>query len=314
MIKKLSNQELHSRLKTLIASERKTLNLILEHINEVDLRKLYLEMAYSSLYEYLIKECGYSGSAAMRRISAARLLREVPSVKQKIESGDLNLSQVSELSRAIREKERTGEMVSLLKKAEVVESISGKTTERTQKEISQKLDLELKVPEKTQIQKDESVHLSLTLSKEQYEKLLRCKNLGAQKLLKKKDLTLASVIELISDRYLEKKEGQKTNPPPKRFRKESKKKRLNSTQEMRINKTLTPKTRRLILQKDKSCQYRDPATGKTCHGAFHLEVDHKKPRWAGGNHAIENLQVLCRNHNQYKYRKEANLKALPLRP
>ncbi|MGZ3770765.1 MAG: hypothetical protein ACXVCR_11575 [Bdellovibrio sp.] len=60
-LSKISDSDLEFQLKNLVAKERKLLHVILEHIREVDFRKIYLERAYSSLYEYLVKELGYSG-------------------------------------------------------------------------------------------------------------------------------------------------------------------------------------------------------------------------------------------------------------
>lgn len=179
----LSDQELDLNLKRLVVSERKILNLVLQHILEVENRKMFLEKAYSSMYEYLIKELGYSGSSAMRRLSAARLLKEVPEVGEKIKDGDINLSQITELSRAIKEKEKTGSKVSTLQKQDLVTAISGKSTAESQKQIARELDIDLKPPEKTFVQKDDSVHLQLTLSKEQYEKILKCRDFASNKLL-----------------------------------------------------------------------------------------------------------------------------------
>ena len=132
---KLNDQELELRLKDLATKERKILHVILEHIKEFETRKLYLARAYSSVFEYLVKELGYSNSAAMRRLEAARLLRDVPIVAEKIKEGSINLSQIGELSRALKEKEKfTGDKVSREVQAELVCSISGKTTKETQKE------------------------------------------------------------------------------------------------------------------------------------------------------------------------------------
>ncbi|KYG65765.1 hypothetical protein AZI86_01425 [Bdellovibrio bacteriovorus] len=295
MIKKLSDSELEANLKILVAHERRTLHSILEHINEIDVRKLYLEKAYSSLYDYLIQECSYSGSAAMRRISAARLMKAVPEVGAQIESGHLNLSQVSELSRAIKEKEKTGAVVSNIQKADIARAISQKNIGQTQREISRSLDLELKAPEKTFVQKDESVHLQITLSKEQYQQLLECRDEAASILLSENgDVSLASVIGLLTSSFLHEK-----------------KKTVSTTETSpRENKTLTPKTRRNILKKNPCCQFKDPVTGKICGSTFNLEIDHRRSQWAGGNHHVDNLQVLCRAHNNHKYRKESMVRLL----
>ncbi|MBO9666019.1 MAG: hypothetical protein J7501_04340 [Bdellovibrio sp.] len=199
----LSNDELELRLKDLVTKERKLLHVILEHLKEIDSRKIHLDRAYPSLYEYLIKECGYSASAAIRRIEAARLLKDVPTMSDRIREGTLNLSQIGELSRAIKEKERTtGQKISILQKNELVSVIAGKTTQETQRELCMALDIELKEPEKQKFQKDESVHLSLTLSQQQYQILMKCKDLGAHLL---PDPSLASLIEILATKFINSK-------------------------------------------------------------------------------------------------------------
>lgn len=297
MISKLSNRELEASLKQLVGGERKILYSILQHINEVESRRLYLEKAYSSLYEYLVKECHYSGSAAMRRISAARLLKEVPEISHKIQSGALNLSQIGELTRAVKQKENSGIAVSSLRKVEILDTISGKTTEQTQKEISTRLHLEFRKPETKFIQKDDSVSLSITLSQAQYRKLLDCKNSASHQLLSSKngEVSLAAVLEFLMDQHLKIEKG------PARAKKDIDGK-LNTK-----NKTLTEKLRREVLKRDQCCQFKDKSSGKVCGSKFSLEVDHKHPQWAQGNHSAANLQVLCRAHNNFKYRQEANL-------
>jgi hypothetical protein len=184
-LSRLNNFELEASLKDLVSKERKLLHVILEHIKEVDTRKLYLERAYSSLYEYLIKELNYSGSAAMRRIEAARLLKEVPLIREKIQDGSLSLSQIGELSRAIKEKEKlSGEKISAFQKAELVAVISGKTTQETQRDLAQVLNIEVKVHETKNVQQDGSVRCGITLSKELDEKLQRCKERGSHQIHK----------------------------------------------------------------------------------------------------------------------------------
>lgn len=301
MIAKLSNTELNANLKRLVSSERKILHLILEHINEVDSRKLYLEMAYSSLYEYLTKECQYSGSAAMRRISAAHLIREVPVIAEKIQTGTINLSQIGELARAIKEKEKSGVSVSASQKNKLVAMISGKTTSETQKEISVGLDLEIKVPEKQFVQKDNSVRVELTLTQEQYQRLMKCRDIAAPILFSEGGGTsIAEVVGLLTDFYLKSKKRDGVS--------EDLTEMIAKPMSESANKTLTPKTRREIFQRDKCCQYKDPSTGRLCGSTFDLEIDHVKPRWASGDHSSANLQVLCRAHNNFKYQRQANLR------
>ncbi len=59
-LSKLRNHELHIALQARVAEERKLLHQILLLIIEIDQRKLYLPMACSSLFAYLVTLIGYS--------------------------------------------------------------------------------------------------------------------------------------------------------------------------------------------------------------------------------------------------------------
>lgn len=48
---------------------------------------------------------------------------------------------------------------------------------------------------------------------------------------------------------------------------------------------------------DGSCAYKDPITGRVCGSRFQVEIDHKVPKALGGSDELENLRVLCRQHN-----------------
>ena len=101
---KLNDDQLENSLRFYIQKERHILHIILEHIKEVSRRELHLKK-YSSLVDYLVKEFGYSETAARARMSAAKLLHEVPTLAEKIQDGSMNLTKIAELSRAVKEKE-----------------------------------------------------------------------------------------------------------------------------------------------------------------------------------------------------------------
>lgn len=105
-LRALKGPELHQQLQQLVCKERKITNLILEHLNEVASRGLYLEMAYSSMFDYAVRGLGYSESAALRRLRAAKLMKVIPAIGQKLESGKLSLSQLEKVARAFQGNER----------------------------------------------------------------------------------------------------------------------------------------------------------------------------------------------------------------
>ena len=82
ILKTLTDDVLEARLKKLVRTERKITHLVLQYIGEVDRRKRYLQRAYPSLFEFLVKQHGYSAAAAMRRIEGARLLIQIPEVSE----------------------------------------------------------------------------------------------------------------------------------------------------------------------------------------------------------------------------------------
>jgi hypothetical protein len=275
-LQKLSNDELAENLKSLISKEREILSEILEHILEIDRRKFYLKMAYSSLFDYLTKHLGYSAGSAQRRIDAARLMKDVPELSEKLESGSLNLSQVSLVQKAIRQKK-----VQISHKLEILEVLENKSFFESQSIVSKAFDLEIKEKTKITNQKDESVRLEITLSKEQWEKLQHMKSL-----LPNGSGEWSEVLEYLADKVIEKKTKAKTLPKPSKER---------------VNISM----RKHIRNRDQCCQHKDKTTGRICGTKLNLQIDHIKPLWAGGESTEENLQVLCANHNRYRYRQQA---------
>ena len=93
-IKSLSNSELHTQCCGLIHRERKTTVSFLKYLAEVGIRKLYMEMAYGSLFSYCTQGLRLSEGATYRRLSAARLMFLYPEVEQMLLSGELYLSRM----------------------------------------------------------------------------------------------------------------------------------------------------------------------------------------------------------------------------
>ena len=102
-IKHLTNAELTMKIKSLTSQEQLLNEENIWHITEVDQRKMYLEIAYASLFEYLTVEIGYSAGSAQRRIDAARLVQKLPEVSEEIKSGNLNLGQIAQMKRIERQ-------------------------------------------------------------------------------------------------------------------------------------------------------------------------------------------------------------------
>ena len=105
-LKILSNDQLLLQTKALVQKERQINIQVLQHLQEIENRKLYLERGFPSLFEYAIKELSYSHSAAYRRIKAMRLCRDIPQATSKIKTGSLNLTAASQLQNFFEKKKR----------------------------------------------------------------------------------------------------------------------------------------------------------------------------------------------------------------
>ena len=83
-IRTLKDQELLKQTQKLVSQERILTAEILNHLAEIQRRRLFADLGYSSLFAYCVSELKYSHAQAQRRIEAMRLLVEIPEVKEKI--------------------------------------------------------------------------------------------------------------------------------------------------------------------------------------------------------------------------------------
>ena len=101
-LKHLTDKTLIEDTKILVSKEREVLVKLLHHLKEIDSRKLYSDLGFSSLFAYMTKGLGYSESAAGRRIQATRLLKTHPEIENKIEQGSLNLTNLNQVAFAFK--------------------------------------------------------------------------------------------------------------------------------------------------------------------------------------------------------------------
>src|SRR5688572_1033277 len=91
-VSELSDAELLANTRGLIGRSNQVLAALLAHLGEVEARGLHRQRACSSLYAYCIYELRLSEDEAVRRVSAARLVRRFPELLDAIASGELHLT------------------------------------------------------------------------------------------------------------------------------------------------------------------------------------------------------------------------------
>ncbi len=338
----LSNEILEARLKRLVKTERKITHLVLQCIAEIDRRRVYLQKAYSSLFEFLVQNHGYSPSAAMRRIDGARLLQQIPEVAEKLEDGSVDLSQVALLQRADRElKREMGATIPVEMKRELLAKIENQTQLKTEQMISQALNFELSPKNKTTHHKDESVTLTVTLTREQMQILEQVQAASSHAVPEKNWASLVTYLakKELSRRAAKSKSKSSINVDPNLLRPETSSKAIsqmestdnnsaavfqqktatfmlpylsktgtatvvNSPARKAQRKPISQPLKKRLLSNNQHCAFRDPQTGKTCGSTYFLQVDHIQSVIRGGSNDPDNLQILCGQHNRYKFTQE----------
>jgi hypothetical protein len=100
-LKGISNKALLSGIRRLSETERETVLSSLVHLIEIDRRKLYLPLGFSSLYEFCLGHLGYSEGTAVRRVKLARCIRAFPQSYLLLASGRISMSNLVKISKVI---------------------------------------------------------------------------------------------------------------------------------------------------------------------------------------------------------------------
>ena len=105
----LSDDRLLERTKELSGIEHHLEVVVIDHLREIQKRRLYLRLGFSSLFDYAVRELGYSDAAAWRRIKAMRLCADVEGVRERLQNGSMTLNAAAQLQHAFDRQERKKE-------------------------------------------------------------------------------------------------------------------------------------------------------------------------------------------------------------
>ena len=109
----LSDRALLRQTSTLVRHERHLQGAIIDHLAEIEARGLFLQRGCSSLFDYAMRELGYSDAAAGRRIGAVRLCADQPGARERLRDGSLTLSAAAELQWAFDRQRRRGSIAGI---------------------------------------------------------------------------------------------------------------------------------------------------------------------------------------------------------
>ncbi|MEI8347476.1 MAG: hypothetical protein WCG27_08410 [Pseudomonadota bacterium] len=124
-IRKMTDGELLSGTQELVKKEKNFTLAILKHLKEIEHRKLYGDLGYSSLHAYCVHFLKYSDTETHYRIQAMRLMKDSVVIEEKIATGELNLVVAGTLQDHLRGQEKQGEKISLQQKEKLVQIHAG---------------------------------------------------------------------------------------------------------------------------------------------------------------------------------------------
>jgi hypothetical protein len=131
--RKMSDDELHLSAVKTSEKERRVTLILLKHLNEIERRHLYSKFSCSSLHAYCVKELKMDDGTAGRRVSAARLLKEVPVIEEKILLGSMTLTSVAQAGIFFRKEAVNGNRLNVDEKKEIVLELENKSTREVDK-------------------------------------------------------------------------------------------------------------------------------------------------------------------------------------
>ena len=185
----LSSENLHRRAMEIAARYRGVEAELIEIIQKIDEHRVYLKRGHSSLFQYVISELKLGENAAYCLMTVARKAREVPELKDRIESGAITLSNAR----------RIAPVLTSANQAEWLEKASTLSNRQLEKELV-RVHPKSATPEAVTYVTPERVKLSLGLSEREMLKLRRVQDLLSQS--RKRAVSLEETIEVMTSEYL----------------------------------------------------------------------------------------------------------------
>ncbi|HWL87641.1 MAG TPA: hypothetical protein VNO21_17675 [Polyangiaceae bacterium] len=288
----LSNEELLSGLDALVGQGRVLLARLLAHLGEVEDRRLDLQSAYSSLFDFCVRRLRMSDDEACRRVAASRLVRRFPLALGMIERGEIHLTALLLLHEHLTDDNHD----------DLLRAASGKTKGQVQELVATRFPRP-DVPSLIQVMPASTVPLPAAaapaaktarvepLSPERYkvqftataelkEKIERVANLMRHT---NPSGDLSVIVDRAIDLLIAKLEKQRLG--------KAKRPAARAPRKGTRPGYVTRAVRREVFERDgEQCTFIDE-TGRRCESRAFLELDHGSPRAFGGTDDAMNLSV-----------------------
>ncbi len=318
-LRKLDSKELRSFVLTSAQNERHHMMRVLYGLQEIERKRLHLEWGFSSLHQFCVEGLGYSEGSAARRVQAARLLRDVPEVKAKLEEGTISLSVAAQAQSFFYRESKMARSYTSEGKRELLEKLDHKTSRETEVELL-KLSPQALPQERLRQVTPEHQELRVILDAEMIQALEDFKALASHQLPNGTHQEVLRLALRTATEALRKKKlgaGRKAqargenasapqspkNPVIHNSTPTTVPRRISGP--WRSSRFISVATKRAVWERDGgACAYVDPETQRRCGAKLRLEFDHHPVPFArGGKSVAQNLRLAYRLHNAYEAEK-----------
>lgn len=324
-LKSLNDTQLINDASTAVAAERRITAETIKYFFEINRRRLHLKMGYDSLFTMLRKHFGYCEPTAQLRKNAVMLMRDVPEVIDKIESGEMPVTVAANIQSFLYSEKRSERPYSLEAKIELIETCAGKSVRDVQKEFVRR-NPEIEKREVVRATNENQIRVSHSLSNEVEAKLQRIKllwshvdpNMTREQLLDRMaEITLEQIDPL---RKAARANRRKLRGAEREAKLDSGSRVIEKEQTDEPSQTANKKEplrapevprSRYVSQIDRhsvhnanpqgACEFVDSKSGRRCESKFQLQVDHVVPHSQGGANGAANLRIFCGAHNRFAW-------------
>jgi hypothetical protein len=335
----VGNDELLAALSALVRRENDLMSDLLAHLAEMDERRLYLDLGFTSLFAYCTEALGLCKSSAGRRIAVARVCRKYPEAFARVARGELQLSVLSLL----------GQHLNAENAAELFEACSHKSCEQVEELLAARFpkpdvpEAIRRLPARAAARTPDGGSATGAAPLASISEPMRDAGSARDAAPTRSALPMQRRLEPLSpDRFgvrftvdaefrelLEEVRALASHREPsgdlmslmkhglEAYRRELKKDRFGIDKKVRRARSrraddseLASRSRyvaaavtREVYLRDGGCCTFCSEDGRRCGERRFLELDHVTPWAVGGESTVENLRLRCRAHNQHAARR-----------
>ncbi len=327
-LQQLTSRDLLIRTQRVVTEERRATVSLIAHLEEIQARRLFAEIGFSSMWEFCTKYLKLSEGAAQRRIQAMRLVQRLPEAQKEnaheaLASGSLSLSNAAALQSFLKTQEKAGTPSS--DAGALIEQMANFSQQECQTALF-KIAPQPEAKERSKcVSAEKHRELKFVVTDEVFQKLERIKGLIAHKMPNPSlgELTGYLATEVLA--RLEKRKGlgatvtgnatepARLGPQPISPQKATAAAAVTPpslpvSPSVPVSPTLSDPLpagklvylpaalrRQVFAKSEGRCQF--TFENRRCTSTVALELDHIVPLALNGPNELSNFRILCRQHN-----------------